>query len=131
MRDKFGVIVFSDVLEYLAHPEDVLQFFVSNYLKEHGRVIISLPNVAHVSVRLGLLLGNFTYTDAGILDRTHLHLYTLKTARELIASCGLRVEKEKFSSDRLGRLIRVFPAPGKRLGVNLIFCAKLWDKKSL
>ena len=125
LRDKFDVIVFADVLEHLVQPKDVLQFFVSNYLKKDGRVIISLPNVAHVLVRLGLLMGNFTYTDAGILDRTHLHLYTLKTARELIVSCGLRIEKEKFSSDRLGRLIQVVPALGRLLGFNLIFCAKL------
>jgi len=131
LREKFDVIIFADVLEHLAQPEDVLQFFVSNCLKEDGRVIISLPNVAHVSVRLGLLLGDFTYTDAGILDRTHLHLYTQKTARELIVSCGLRIEKEKFSSDRLGRLIRVFPVLGRLLGFNLIFCAKPWDQKSL
>ena len=124
LRGSFDVIIFSDILEHLKYPKECLEFFVGQYLAEKGQVIISLPNVAHFTIRFKLLFGDFTYTDVGILDKTHLHLYTLETARELISSCGLCINKEKFSSNRFGRLISCFPLLGRLLGFNLIFCAR-------
>lgn len=125
---KFDVIVFGDVLEHLLFPKEVLVFFIKEYLKEGGRIIISLPNVANVAIRFGLLFGSFDYTENGILDRTHLHLYTKKTAQEFIENAGLRIIRRKFSSNNFGRLIAFFPWLGGLLGFNLIF---LCEKKSL
>jgi 2-polyprenyl-3-methyl-5-hydroxy-6-metoxy-1,4-benzoquinol methylase len=122
---KFDVIVFADILEHLIYPDKALSFFTKNYLNEGGKVIISLPNVAHFSTRLSLLLGNFDSAESGILDKTHLHLYTLKTARLFIKPCGLRIIKEKFSSNNFGKIIELFPFLGSLLGFNLIFvCQK-------
>ena len=90
IEDKFDVIVFADVLEHFVHPLDVLAMATS-VLAPNGRIIISIPNVAHLSVRLQLLLGSFTYTDRGILDRTHLHFYTKKTLKEMITKAGLHI----------------------------------------
>jgi 2-polyprenyl-3-methyl-5-hydroxy-6-metoxy-1,4-benzoquinol methylase len=88
MNEKFDVIVFADVLEHFVHPEDVL-CQARALLAPGGRIVISIPNVAHLSVRLQLLLGSFTYTDRGILDRTHLHFYTKKTLKKMIVGAGL------------------------------------------
>jgi 2-polyprenyl-3-methyl-5-hydroxy-6-metoxy-1,4-benzoquinol methylase len=88
MNEKFDVIVFADVLEHFVHPEDVLSQ-ARTLLAPGGRVVISIPNVAHLSVRLQLLMGSFNYTDRGILDRTHLHFYTKKTLQEMIVGAGL------------------------------------------
>ncbi len=88
MNEKFDVIVFADVLEHFVHPEDVLSR-ARALLVPGGRIVISIPNVAHFSVRLQLLLGSFTYTDRGILDRTHLHFYTKKTLKKMIVGAGL------------------------------------------
>jgi len=90
IEDKFDVIVFADVLEHFVHPLDVLAMATS-LLAPNGRIIISIPNVAHLSVRLQLLLGSFTYTDRGILDRTHLHFYTKKTLKEMITKADLQI----------------------------------------
>ena len=90
MNEKFDVIVFADVLEHFVHPLDVLKQATS-LLTPEGRIVISIPNVAHLTVRLQLLLGSFTYTDRGILDRTHLHFYTKKTLKEMISDAGLTV----------------------------------------
>jgi len=90
IEGKFDVIVFADVLEHFVHPLDVLTMATS-LLAPNGRIIISIPNVAHLSVRLQLLLGSFTYTDRGILDRTHLHFYTKKTLKEMISQAGLHI----------------------------------------
>lgn len=88
MNEKFDVIVFADVLEHFVHPDDVLSQ-ARALLVPGGRIVISIPNVAHFSVRLQLLLGSFTYTDRGILDRTHLHFYTKKTLKKMIVGAGL------------------------------------------
>jgi 2-polyprenyl-3-methyl-5-hydroxy-6-metoxy-1,4-benzoquinol methylase len=88
MNEKFDVIVFADVLEHFVHPEYVLSQ-ARALLAPGGRMIISIPNVAHLSVRLHLLMGSFTYTDRGILDRTHLHFYTKKSLKKMIAEAEL------------------------------------------
>lgn len=118
---KFDVIIFADVLEHLVYPQETLKRFVANLLKKDGKVIISLPNVAHLSIRLNLLLGRFGYQEKGILDKTHFHLYTLRSAQALIESSGLKTEEIKFSSNRLGVLINKIPLLGTILGFNLIF----------
>jgi 2-polyprenyl-3-methyl-5-hydroxy-6-metoxy-1,4-benzoquinol methylase len=118
---KFNIIILADILEHLLYPEKVLGYFAKNYLEKNGKIIISLPNVANFSVRLELLLGNFNYRESGILDKTHLHLYTLKSARELLERCGLKIKKEKFSSNNFGGIIKKLPFLGGILGYNLIF----------
>ena len=90
MADTFDVIVFADVLEHFVQPLEVLTLAKSR-LKPGGRIVISIPNVAHLTVRLQLLLGSFNYTDRGILDRTHLHFYTKRSLHEMISQAGLRI----------------------------------------
>lgn len=90
LSEKFDVIVFADVLEHFVQPLEVLTRATA-LLAPNGRIVISIPNVAHLTVRLQLLLGSFTYTDRGILDRTHLHFYTKKTLNEMITAAGLTV----------------------------------------
>ena len=58
-------------------------------------LVVSLPNVANISVRLALLFGRFNYTERGILDRTHLHFYTRKTARALLEENGWEIVESK------------------------------------
>lgn len=122
---KFDVIVFADILEHLSNPSKVLSYFIANNLKSNGKVIISLPNVAHITIRLKLLFGKFDYTESGILDKTHFHLYTLKSAKKLISDSRLEIRKISCSSNRFGWLINRFPVLRTFLGFNLIFlCQK-------
>jgi 2-polyprenyl-3-methyl-5-hydroxy-6-metoxy-1,4-benzoquinol methylase len=71
---RFDVVLMLDVLEHLPDPAAVLRH-VGSVLAEGGWAVISLPNVAHVSVRLSLLEGRFSYNDMGLLDRTHLGFF--------------------------------------------------------
>jgi SAM-dependent methyltransferase len=86
----FDTILCGDVLEHLAQPEVAL-WHIHRLLAPGGRVIICLPNIAHIRVRLRLLFGKFDYDSAGIMDVTHLRFYTYKTARELIERTGFRI----------------------------------------
>ncbi len=87
----FDVVLAADVLEHLVDPHSLLKR-LPEVLAGSGRIIISLPNVAHLPVRLRLLAGHFDYTESGVLDRTHLHLYTFRTAQRLVEDAGLRVD---------------------------------------
>lgn len=83
INSKYDVITFMDVLEHLINPEMVLSIFKEKLVKG-GRVYISVPNIANIKNRLKLLLGNFDYTEYGVLDKTHLRFFTKKTATALV-----------------------------------------------
>jgi 2-polyprenyl-3-methyl-5-hydroxy-6-metoxy-1,4-benzoquinol methylase len=88
----FEAVVCADVLEHLADPLAALRRLVP-HLAPGGAVIVSIPNVAHVWIRLGLLAGRFDYADRGILDRTHLRFFTRRAVLALLADAGLAVER--------------------------------------
>jgi hypothetical protein len=79
---------------------------VRRRIRPKGRLIVSLPNVAHASVRLPLLFGRFRYARTGILDETHLRLFTFTTAREMVESGGFTVERLVGASDHFGALLQ-------------------------
>lgn len=89
-RREFDYILFADVLEHLRDPAAVLRRSVPA-LKDSGKVIVSVPNVANWIIRLSLLFGNFDSTDRGILDRTHLHFFTLRSLRKMMSEVSCRV----------------------------------------
>ena len=90
LHGPFDAIVYGDVLEHLSDPGAVLRA-LDQTLAPGGTVIVSVPNVAHLWVRLSLLAGRFDYADRGILDRTHLRFFTRRTLRELLRAAGLTV----------------------------------------
>lgn len=92
-KGYFDCFVLADVLEHLPYPEQTLSRLLP-YLKEGGHLVISLPNVRHYEVVGDLLInGNWTYQDAGILDRTHLRFYTYKEIERWMARAGLQLEE--------------------------------------
>ncbi len=86
----FDFILFADVLEHLMVPERTLTW-MKELLKPSGRLLASIPNIAHVTVRMGLLLGRFDYQPTGILDRNHIRFFTKKTAIQLFTKAGFEV----------------------------------------
>ena len=89
-RREFDYIVFADVLEHLRDPAAVLRRCIPA-LKETGKIIISVPNIANWIIRLGLLFGKFDYMDRGILDRTHLRFFTMRSLKQLISDVSCEV----------------------------------------
>ncbi len=85
---RFDVIVAADVLEHLKEPLSTLRRLRA-FLAPGGFFVISLPNVAHGSVRLALLEGRFPYQTVGLLDRTHLRFFTRESIDELLDEAEL------------------------------------------
>jgi len=92
LTGRFDVIVYGDILEHLKNPVDVFRR-LNHYLAPQGTIIVSVPNIAHLYVRLKLLAGHFDYMERGILDRTHLRFFTLATFRAFLAEAGVRPSK--------------------------------------
>ncbi len=96
---QFDLILILDVLEHLVDPWTVLNRIKSNHLKADGKIIISLPNVRHVTSTLPLLInGEFEYKERGILDKTHLRFFTRKSGEKMLEQAGLKIEKIKRTS---------------------------------
>lgn len=87
---SFDVVLAMAVIEHLVDPLATLMS-LRRLMKKDSIILITLPNIAHWSIRWNLLRGNFDYTEYGIMDRTHLHFYTLNSARELIEEAGYSI----------------------------------------
>lgn len=89
---KFDVVVFADVLEHFVDPAAGLQL-AKECLEREGTVMVSLPNVAHWTVRWELLWGRFEYQPCGIMDATHLRWFTRASACRFFERAGFLVEE--------------------------------------
>lgn len=87
----FDYIIFGDVLEHLHDPAQTLRY-CRELLDGNGKIIASIPNIMHYSVIRELLNGNFTYTDTGLLDRTHIHFFTYKEIMKMFEQEGYHVQ---------------------------------------
>jgi 2-polyprenyl-3-methyl-5-hydroxy-6-metoxy-1,4-benzoquinol methylase len=120
-KGQYDVILFADILEHLRYPEKVL-IHLKSYLKENGYIIVSLPNVSNWKIRMNLIRGKLSYTEEGILDRTHLRFFTLETARKMLEECGFHIEKFLPGATRMPRfLVQLWPT---LFAVHLIFKAR-------
>lgn len=88
--DRFDVIVAADVLEHLKNPLSALRR-LAKFLNPGGHFVVSLPNVAHGSVRIALLQGHFDYQNVGLLDTTHLRFFTRESVGRLFDDAELAV----------------------------------------
>lgn len=86
----YDVFLAAAILEHLKYPERLLQS-ARELLTDDALIIVSLPNIAYWQMRLMLLSGKFDYEDYGVMDRTHLKLYTRKTGQELLEQNGYQV----------------------------------------
>lgn len=86
----FDYIIFGDVLEHLRDPQRVIME-MKRFLREEGKVIASIPNLLNASVIAPLLRGRFTYVDAGLLDKTHIHLFTKYEIESMFFASGYQI----------------------------------------
>lgn len=88
----YDYIVILDVLEHLRSPEKVVKEF-RRLLKQDGKLIVSVPNIAHNAVLINLFNNQFKYTELGLLDRTHITFFTYGSIIRILQDAGFSAEQ--------------------------------------
>lgn len=86
-RTDFEVVLAADVLEHLHDPLACVRQ-LRGCLNASGRLVVSVPNIAHSGVVAALLGGAFEYGETGLLDRTHVHFFTVTTLVRMLRRAG-------------------------------------------
>lgn len=89
---QYDAIVCADVLEHIADGDALLQR-LRPLLAPGGCLLLSVPNVAHSAVIAGLLDEEFEYSAEGLLDASHVHLYTRRSLDRLLRGAGFRIDQ--------------------------------------
>lgn len=89
-NDGYDYIICADVLEHLRDPGRVLDV-AHSLLKDNGRLLISVPNVAYLGLIAELLGGEFRYRHEGLLDKTHVRFFTRNSLLSFLSDHGWRV----------------------------------------
>lgn len=115
LNSDYEYIVMADVLEHLVNPEQTLKKLLK-ISSNKTKLIISLPNVACWAMRKQLFFkGDFEYQESGLLDKTHLHFYTVNTLPKMLSDNGWRVDQLIGTITRLpfegffGRVPLIYP----------------------
>ncbi len=98
----FDVVVSNSAIEHRFFHEKCFDECV-RMLKPGGRLIVCLPNIAHVICRWWILTGRFPYVPDGPTDAMHLRFFTVKEARQLCADRGLAVVSVEGSASLWAR----------------------------
>lgn len=129
----FDCIIFADVLEHLPDPFKCLSN-ARKHLAVGGCVIVSLPNIRHVSALASIFVsGVFPRRDRGIFDRTHLRWFTLTDARALLHETGFAVRDAGFAlrwgdrgGGRVNRMLnRLPPRLRNWMPIREFFCYQM------
>ncbi len=98
---KYDYIIFADLIEHLQNPEEII-ISLSKKLNHNGKMIISIPNIAHVDIISGLIDGKFNYNNTGIIDSTHLRFFTKSSFYEFINNINEK-NNINFKINRVGK----------------------------
>jgi SAM-dependent methyltransferase len=114
-RGFFDCILYGDVLEHLVDPWKVLKSH-REILRNDGIIICSIPNIRYYKILRPLILsGRWEYVDLGILDRTHLRFFTLKTIEGMFRETGYEI-KELIKKKRCSKTMKLL----NRLALNAL-----------
>jgi hypothetical protein len=124
----YGTLLLLDVLEHLVDPAAVLAELAARF--PDAQALVSIPNVAHWSLRKELLLGRWNYAQSGLMDETHLRFFTRATARALFENSGwvVRDDDVEVGQPPLLRLpeskLRILSRWPNLFGVQILFVAE-------
>lgn len=76
-KRSLGALTALDIIEHLTNGAEVLAE-LRDFCAAQGQavLVVSIPNVAHIDLGAKLLLGRWDVTPTGLLDETHVALYS-------------------------------------------------------
>ncbi len=78
------------------YPKEILRgVLAQTFLRAGGRVVASVPNAPHWTMRSNLLPGRFDYQPAGIIDATHLRWFTVRSLHRFFTQARDRIVESK------------------------------------
>lgn len=86
-EQTFDYIIISNSLQRFYDPNQIVSK-MKRYLTPQGKLLMSVPNVMHHSVIKGLLNGEWTYSEYGVLDNENLRFFTLKEIYKMLLESG-------------------------------------------
>jgi len=126
LPSNVSAIVLADIIEHLRNSTNLLSM-VKRSLNSDGVLFLSVPNIANITVRLGLLFGVFEYRDRGILDFTHLRFFTMRTIKREIEKAGFRIIAIRGSSVPIRLILTWMPDFILRLGERVMtWITRIW-----
>jgi len=85
---QIAAITMLDTLEHVAEPRKALGMLRMLALRHGCPLVLSVPNVAHRDVGFKLAMGEFEYTESGILDHTHFQYFTERNLAQRMKLAG-------------------------------------------
>lgn len=95
--EKFDYIILADIVEHLYDPLRAIKR-LKKFLKADGCIVMSIPNIMHISVIADLLKGNWNYSEAGILDKTHIRFFTKESIEKMIVEAGMKLRSIGYNT---------------------------------
>lgn len=92
---RIGALCILDTLEHVAEPVKALLMLRSVAHRHGAPLFISVPNVTHQDIGFKLAMGMFDYTEAGLLDYTHLQYFTERRLSQMMVSAGWHEVQQK------------------------------------
>jgi ubiquinone/menaquinone biosynthesis C-methylase UbiE len=85
--EGYDCVVIGDLLEHLKQPERILEK-LAQITTGNASLACCVPNMSHVSVLERMLLGDISYEDQGLLDRTHLRFFSRSSLFKMLLDSG-------------------------------------------
>ncbi|WCK16162.1 methyltransferase domain-containing protein [Agrobacterium tumefaciens] len=88
---KIASLSMLDTLEHLTNGDLVLQIIRELIGRDNAPAVLSVPNVAHSDIGFKLASGSWSYTREGLLDHTHVRLFSEASLKRTFEAAGLHV----------------------------------------
>ena len=89
-ENYFDIILCGDVLEHLIDPWKTIEK-LQRHLRKGGKLIASIPNIRHYRALYEIFVkGQFSYTEFGLFDKTHLRFFCKKDMMSIVSTLQLK-----------------------------------------
>jgi methionine biosynthesis protein MetW len=122
---SYGVVVSNSMIEHRFFHEKVLDECV-RVLQPGGRLIVCLPNIAHLLCRWWILTGRFPYVADSPTDVMHLRFFTVREVKGLLRARGIAVRSVEGSASLWAREFYPPLWRKRRLRGLITWLARVW-----